>query len=120
MAHQVNQEVQNTKLWMRGIIIDIRNLLTRKEYNNQQILEVFLRQELVTSTKEQRETTLITENEKETLIEKITELAKDLYLDINSNTTYLGIINQIKEVKNSQDLFEIKEVQESIINRVYI
>src|ERR1700752_1534247 len=109
MALQENQEVQNTKLWLREIIIDIRNLLTRKEYNNQQILEVFLRQELVISTKEQRETILITESEKETLIKKITELAKDLYLDINLNTTYLGIINQVKEVKNSQDLFEIKE-----------
>lgn len=113
------QEVFNTKLWKQGVNIDIQNFLARKLYidnqgNEQQILIILLsertggRQEFITSTQQQRESCGITQQEKEDLLDKIKDFAQELYLETELNTTYLAIINQIKEVTNCQQLYYIK------------
>ena len=121
---QLNEQQQkyNTKLWIKGVIIDLQNYLARKEFNNKKLLIVpinqntALREETTNSTVEERRNCLITDLEINQLLETIQELANDLNIKSANNTTYFGIINQINQSNNCQDLYYIKQELEQQYN----
>ncbi|RIB15067.1 hypothetical protein C2G38_2193347 [Gigaspora rosea] len=101
------QEVINTKLWIRGVITNLRTLLSRKgvirlQYTTQGFEEAIL------LNQSERTQVQVYETKITNLKEKIKTFTINCNLDIESNTTYSGISQQINNITTAQTVYYLR------------
>ncbi|CAG8614245.1 hypothetical protein C2G38_2207566 [Gigaspora rosea] len=101
------QEVINTKLWIRGVITNLRTLLSRKGVIRLQHTTQGLEEALLLNQSE-RTQVQIYETEITELKEEIKTFAINCNLNIGSNTTYSGILQQINNITTAQTVYYLR------------
>ena len=110
-TQQEDQQIINTKLWIRGVITSLRTLLAKKTVIRLQHTTEEFEEALLLDISE-RKLILVYEIEISELKEELRKLAIDCNININQNFTYSEIQDKIDKIDTAQKAYYLRYILE--------